>query len=377
MARTVLYPGDPAPWFTARSSNNPVFNFDTAAGHYLVLSFLGAASHPKSQAVLAHINGPLRARFDDVTLSHFAVLCDADDERQQRISDSLPGLRSFLDFDFAISGLYGAVETGLPAGTPRNYRMFTLVLDPQLRVLATIPLVDPAQHNAQLTAVLDALPPIDAHTGTTPHAPVLILPRVFEPEFCRELINLYEHHGGEASGFMRQQGEKTVGILDANFKRRKDFMFEAQPQYDALRRAITARLVRRLVPEIKKAFQYDVTRIERYIVACYEGEDQGFFHRHRDNTTKGTAHRRFACTLNLNTGEYDGGELRFPEFGTRTYQAPPGGVVIFSCSLLHEATPVTRGKRYAFLPFLYDDTAAVQRRENEAFVQSGFVQKEG
>jgi hypothetical protein len=110
------------------------------------------------------------------------------------------------------------------------------------------------------------------------------------------------------------------------------------------------------VPEIAKAFQFRVTRIERYIVACYDAADGGHFRAHRDNTTKGTAHRRFAVSINLNDG-YDGGELWFPEFGPRRYRPPAGGAVVFSCSLLHEATRVTRGVRYATLPFLYDDAA--------------------
>jgi hypothetical protein len=31
---------------------------------------------------------------------------------------------------------------------------------------------------------------------------------------------------------------------------------------------------------------------------------------------------------------------------------------VFSCSLLHEATRVTAGRRYAFLPFFYDQAGA-------------------
>jgi predicted 2-oxoglutarate/Fe(II)-dependent dioxygenase YbiX len=95
----------------------------------------------------------------------------------------------------------------------------------------------------------------------------------------------------------------------------------------------------------------------------------GFFRAHRDNTTKGTAHRRFAVTINLNTGEYEGGVLRFPEFGRQTYEAPAGGAIVFSCSLLHEAKPVTRGVRYAFLPFLYDEAGAKIREKNLPFVE--------
>jgi len=107
--------------------------------------------------------------------------------------------------------------------------------------------------------------------------------------------------------------------------------------------------------------------MERYIVACYEA-GAGHFRPHRDNTTSGTAHRRFAVTINLNADDYDGGDLHFPEYGQRTYRAPTGGAIVFSCSMLHEATPVTRGKRYAFLPFLYDEVAAKQREANNRFL---------
>jgi predicted 2-oxoglutarate/Fe(II)-dependent dioxygenase YbiX len=122
------------------------------------------------------------------------------------------------------------------------------------------------------------------------------------------------------------------------------------------------------LPQIRRAFQFNPTRIERYIVACYDEADRGFFAAHRDNTTRGTAHRRFAVTINLNTGEYEGGELCFPEYGPQTYVAPAGGAVVFSCSLLHEARPVTKGVRYASLPFLYDEDAAKVRAENLRFL---------
>jgi hypothetical protein len=41
---------------------------------------------------------------------------------------------------------------------------------------------------------------------------------------------------------------------------------------------------------------------------------------------------------------------------------------VFSCSLLHEVPRVTRGKRYAFLPFLYDDAAAALRQRNSKYL---------
>jgi predicted 2-oxoglutarate/Fe(II)-dependent dioxygenase YbiX len=108
--------------------------------------------------------------------------------------------------------------------------------------------------------------------------------------------------------------------------------------------------------------------VKRYIVACYEAERSGFFRPHRDNTTKGTAHRRFAVTINLNAEAYEEGELRFPEFGSAIFKAPTGCALVFSCSLLHEVLPVTKGQHFAFLPFLYDEAGANIRAENNHFL---------
>jgi predicted 2-oxoglutarate/Fe(II)-dependent dioxygenase YbiX len=221
------------------------------------------------------------------------------------------------------------------------------------------------QHVQQIADALRALPPLNDPSLAGVQAPILVVPRIFEPEFCRRLIEYYDARGGKESGFMREIGGKTVEVLDPSHKRRSD----EEILDDALRRECMIRIYNRLVPEIEKTFQFRATRIERYIVACYTDQSAGHFRAHRDNTTKGTAHRRFAVSLNLNTGEYDGGRLWFPEFGRQRYLPPSGGAVVFSCSLLHEATPVTRGRRYAFLPFLYDDAAAKIREANLKFVE--------
>jgi predicted 2-oxoglutarate/Fe(II)-dependent dioxygenase YbiX len=165
---------------------------------------------------------------------------------------------------------------------------------------------------------------------------------------------------------MREVDGKTVLVTDPAHKMRRD----REIGDEALCAILRARIVARLVPMVKRAFQFEATRMERYIVGAYPA-GEGHFRPHRDNTTKGTAHRRFAVTINLNSGDYEGGDLRFPEFGRRTYRAPTGGAVVFSCSMLHEATPVTRGTRYAFLPFLYDHEAARQREENNRHLGEG------
>ena len=151
--------------------------------------------------------------------------------------------------------------------------------------------------------------------------------------------------------FMVERDGKTVGVVNHRLKRRSDFNFCSGDEYEALRGVLRERIKRVLLPRIKEAFQFEVTRMERYLVACYDSRDQGFFGPHRDNTTPGTAHRRFACTINLNAHEYEGGDLRFPEFGPSPYRAETRAAIVFSCSFLHEVLPVTQGTRFGFLPF--------------------------
>jgi hypothetical protein len=345
----MLAPGDPAPTFVAPSVSNPRYVFDTAAGRYLLLGFMPAGDVAAVDALVADH----RALFDDERLAVFGVVRDAPTFSDR--CDSLPGVRWLLDRDEAVSRPYDMTEG----------RTGWVLIDPSLRVLAILPLAQ----SAELGALLHGLPPVAVHAGVELHAPVLIAPRIFEPDFCRALIGAYDAHGGEVSGFMREIDGQTVEVRDPNHKIRRDLMLPP----GALRDGARARIQRRLIPLIAKAFQFQVTRMERDLVACYDAAEQGFFRAHRDNTTKGTAHRRFAVTINLDAEAYDGGDLRFAEFGPRTYRAPTGGAVVFSCSLLHEALPVRRGRRYAFLPFLYDEAAAQLREENARFVgQDGY-----
>jgi len=358
MQGTRLRIGEPAPWFEARTPSKPRFAFHTIAGRSVVLCFLGSAGAPDSQRILDDILQH-RGLFDDVNASFFAVSVDPEDERCGRIRQSLPGLRVFWDFDMNVSRLYAADP---PEGCARG---FSLVLDERLRVFAVIPFDEPAQHVPRILEALAQLAPPEAPRVTANPAPVLMVPRVFEPELCRTLIRHYEAHGGEESGYMKDVNGKTVLVHDHGHKRRRDCTIEDE----SLRQECMARIHDRLLPEILRAFQFRATRVERFLVACYDAATSDHFRPHRDNTTRGTAHRRFAVSLVLNTGEFEGGALRFPEFGRQTCSPPAGGAVVFSCSMLHEATPVTRGKRYAFLPFLYDEAAARIREANMRFLE--------
>jgi predicted 2-oxoglutarate/Fe(II)-dependent dioxygenase YbiX len=348
-----LSPGDLAPWFEAATPTNPHFHFSTSVGRYVLLGLLpspGAARDAALGALQAH-----RSLFDDRKLCTFLVVRDA--ASIASVQNQMPGIRWFQDGDGAVSRLYGALEGGPEGGGAEH--AYWLVLDPAHRVLERFAITN----LAGLFATLATLPKVDDYAGTELVAPVLIVPRVFQPDLCQRLIDLYEAEGGARSGVMRDVDGRTVGVLDS-FKRRSDLTIEDAGLRDELQR----RLTRCLLPEIAKVYQFEVTRVERYMVACYDAAEGGYFRPHRDNETLGTAHRRFACSINLNAEDFEGGDLRFPEYGQRTYRPPTGGAVIFACGVQHEATPVTRGRRFAFLPFFYDEAGKAIREANAEFL---------
>ena len=358
-----LAPGDPAPWFNQRMTGNVNYSFDKAAGRYLVLCFFITAGDPAGRAALDSVQAH-RHLFDGDRTAFFGVTVDPADEKTGRVRESQSGIHCFWDFDFAISRAYGAVPVDCAPGEANiTTRRFWIVLDPALRVLKSFPFAADDTGAEAVFRFVQSLPPVDAPYGVEVQAPVLFVPNVFEPDICRTLIDVYETNGGIESGFMREVDGRTVVVHDPVHKRRRDCNLEDMQLIEHLK----SRVQRRIVPAIARAHQFQVTRMERFLVACYTAEEEGHFNPHRDNTTKGTAHRRFAVSLNLND-DYEGGELWFPEYGHRTFKPPSGSAAVFSCSLLHAATLVTRGRRYVFLPFLYDEAAAGLRLENNKYL---------
>jgi len=346
--------GSAAPWFKAHVLDvNPQYTFHTVAGRSVLLFFMGSANNDRVRTAHKILMADTD-RFDDSRSCFFGVTVDPDDDMAGRVKTRVPGIRYVLDRDRAVSDAYGACSAGSD-----HYEPYIIVLDRQLRVAGRYHLPDADK----ALALIDRL---NWEGKPEDWAPVLSVPRVFDRVTCQRLISLYDAEGGEDSGFMREVDGKTVSIIDHGHKRRSDVTIKDQE----FCRALSSRINHCLRPVIQRAFNFDATRMERYIVACYDASVAGHFRAHRDNTTMGTAHRRFAVTINLND-DFDGGELRFPEFGTRTYRPAPGGAIVFGCGLLHEATPVTRGRRYAFLPFLYDDAAAAQREENNQYLGEG------
>jgi predicted 2-oxoglutarate/Fe(II)-dependent dioxygenase YbiX/peroxiredoxin len=345
-----LCAGDPAPWFEQASGSSSCFRFDLAAGRYVVLCFLVSAAAPAAQRALSFVSRH-RELFDDDKIAFFGVTIDWRDRCENRLRESLPGVRVFWDFDLNVCRRYGVVPVDAAPGLIPARRLW-YVLDPTLRIMAVVPFERDGRDHATVLDLLQGLRPVDHFSGIGATPPISYLLNVFEIDLCRRLIDAFDAHGGQETGSMVQRGGETVPVHDHRHKRRADHYLTDE----ALIADVHARVRRRIAPEISKVFQFTAGRMERCLVGRYSAEEGGHFAPHRDNTTTLTARRRFAASINLND-DYDGGEIVFPEYGSGRYKPPAGAGVVFSCSLLHAASPVTRGSRYAFLPFFHEDAA--------------------
>ena len=336
-----IQPGDSA--FSLNSGRHQLA-FDPFPGRAIALAFLGSANDSASEAALAALSADRRL-VDEGKAAFFAVA---------RESGLGPEIALEARFPLIVF-LWGGDVMARAFGADRSL----VILDPMLRVIDVAPLDQPDRAFEVLARLSRPHP-----ASVCPPAPVLTLAHVFEPELCAHLIARFEQDGGKDTGFMQDQGGRSVENFDGTWKRRRDLHLTDRPLIANLR----ARIGRRICPEIKKAFQMRPTRIERDLVARYDSETGGHFGPHRDDTGIAIAHRRFAVSINLNA-DFEGGEISFPEYSPQTFKPAPGTAVVFSASILHEVSRVTRGRRYVFLTFLFDEEAERLRQTNLRTVQ--------
>lgn len=339
--------GEPAPWFALTTGNAAErIAFDEMGGRHIVLFFFGSAGQPEMaktwQALERHHDV-----FDEKRALLMGISNDPNDFQQGRIRQRSTGTIVGLD-----AAGYAAKFYGLVAPASGGLRPAAFILSPTLQILEIVPFTEQAAFTEQVIAILRGYL---ATPAVTRSAPVLVVPNVFDRAFCRELIGHFDASGGRELGAI-DQGGRIAGKLDPALGKRLDYFIADQ---DALRRT-KDHIERRLLPMVHRAFQFSTTRIEQFLVSRYDAQTGGHFRAHRDNTAPVVAHRRFAVTINLNEG-YEGGDLSFPEFGSETYRPAPGDAIVFSCSLLHEVTPITRDRRYAFISFFYDEAAQQMR----------------
>ena len=321
--------GDRVPGIFGSTAGGRIYSLDVQAGKPALILALGSLDPEAARAMMARVRKAApainAAGGEIVPLAPIGVFGAAQDLQ----ADAL------IVHSAEASGLDGAVFDGHPGA---------IVLDRSGRILDLRP-VAPDTDLAELFAAAAARQTLCA-------APVLIVPNVAPPEVCRAWIAHFEaspHSEGVMASYV---GGVAQARVDLAKKKRRDIELE---DGSAIHGQALQLIAGRVVPEIKRAFQKDITFADRVLIARYD-EDGGYFRRHRDNASPQVAFREFAISLNLNTGAYEGGELLFPEYDDQLYNPPAGGAVVFSASLLHEAAPVTRGSRYVLLSFLCEKT---------------------
>jgi peroxiredoxin len=335
-----LLAGDIAPpcILPALDGRNVDLRADDIAGNPIVLLFCprfsGAVADALAGVVAAQESfGSAGARLFAITLH------DAKTAQAQNIL--FPVL---LDRDGTVFRAFGADAHEMPT---------TVVLRPNQHVMAVLRTAPSAQAAEALAHVTRLVAERETQLMSH-HPPILIVPDILSAGDCRDLITIFHTRG---QTFIPPG--PGIDYIGTDYKMRI-------PEYgradridhwivDASTEALLhRRMERRLLPEIFKAFQYRITRWERLRIGCYQGERGGELHGHRDNVEP-TPYRRFAMSINLNLEEFEGGALRFPEFGDQRYRPANGTAIVFSSSLLHEALHVTSGRRLVLLAFLFGD----------------------
>ena len=220
-------------------------------------------------------------------------------------------------------------------------------LDPNQRIIALAG-ADHASSFAEIArAAFQRIAPQDPPRLISKQAPVLFIPDVLDNSDCDRLIDAWRDGEKRENVVNVDSGQESGRALRSEVKRRSDVVIEG-----ALERHLLITLMPRVSPEIEHVHAFDKEwTFEKFRVGCYDAKDAGFFRPHRDNPSEALSHRQFAASFNLNDG-YEGGYLRFPEYGIDHYAPPKGGVLIFSCGLLHEVVPITAGQRYTLLTFV-------------------------
>ena len=343
----VIGTGDRIPNFSLKDQQGKNFEFYTkVSGGSIVLVFIDCDDQ-RNASLLRGLNE--RLPDFEAQNAHVYVVCDDSVDAHAALSREF-GLTFPLLADPGkqlIDWVVAAAQRSVP---------LVFVLDPNQRLISFKHGTDKADEG-ELAAFADyalaevtKIAPRGKPRVFTEMAPALIIPNVFSRDFCRRLIDLWETGGHTEGAINKGISEGSAAAVDYGVKRRKDHFIEDWK----LDNEIANTLGPRVGHEVEKVYHYQDWTFEQFRVGCYEDTDAGFFNTHRDNANEANQDRRYAVTLNLNAEDYEGGDLRFPEYGEDYYRPPTGGAVVFSCSLLHEVVPVTKGRRFVFLTFLRD-----------------------
>ncbi len=337
--------GDRAPFSYGMTGDKAFYSFEAQAGRPAVLILAGRLPPSTMTALI----GAFRRHVADFARHEADVLLLVDAQSphvQAYVAEPPQGVQAVYCLPEIFYGW------GFDSSAPS-----IVVTDRSVLVIA---LIEPQDEAAMAEAALAcvAATPAEPPRDILLPAPVLLIPNVFSAGFCRTLIDYFEDNDHTAGGMASVDAQgKAFHKIDESKKKRSDCVI---PPDDPLCGRVLEALSRTCLPEMKKAFQFDACHTDRVLIARYD-DTGGYFRRHRDNAAPGVGFRQFALSVNLNSDAYEGGYLLFPEYNSHRYKPGRGAGVVFSASLLHEATPVTRGRRYVLLTFLHNAEGEARR----------------
>jgi hypothetical protein len=169
-----------------------------------------------------------------------------------------------------------------------------------------------------------ALAMLKAQPSEPPHrlsamAPILLLPGALDAEDCRQLLDRMP--AGDAAGGSAPLGEP------------------------ALAERIGKVLLRRIGPEVEKAFSFDDFVFDSFMLGWENAIPSAGADRRREVVDPAVEGRSFSLILDLADGAYEGGDILFPEYGPHSYRPGTGGALVYAGTMLRELRPVSSGRR--------------------------------
>jgi Rps23 Pro-64 3,4-dihydroxylase Tpa1-like proline 4-hydroxylase/peroxiredoxin/GT2 family glycosyltransferase len=344
--RVMLEQGDFMPLFQLMDTNKRLFSIERLGGRFILCYFLPADDVGFLETFFRHLQQQLNStKIGNATWQTFVLDCSV--ERIVELKEKLRVPHTLMsDGDGRLAMSLGIIARKEQPLTPTCF-----VLNTNLKIVSRHQDNSPELATMSVRDCYEQMKRYnDAHQAPqvfSEMSPALIVPNAFTDEFCEKAIRSF------------RTGHTFNGTVGSD--KSKAYRPEAKVRIDhipgkALCAELDDKLSRSLFPEIKKFYGFDVRFREQYKVGLYPGgeDKQGFFVAHRDNFDSPLGYRRLAMTLNL-TDEFEGGGLRFPEYGNTVFRPAKGSAIVFPCAMMHEALKVTKGERIILVGFFHGE----------------------
>ena len=173
---------------------------------------------------------------------------------------------------------------------------------------------------------------------------------VFSDEECDKIIE----YGSVKYGALREKAmvgdlSQEKSVREDNFSRKSEIVMI--PNNDNEVHWVFQKLCNAVNSVNQQIYQYDLRVIESIQYSTYDSSYKGFYEKHNDTRVVSDPYGIFSRKLSLsvqlsNPNDYEGGEVLL-HWGGEPHVANKlrGSITFFPSFVLHEVTPVTKGRR--------------------------------